>query len=810
MPDLIPKELKTAATTASQSLNKVVSNASAVTQGVLNGPVNSLDLKSAALSGLTNFGKNLLGNLPGIDVVTGAASIAAGEPNLGKLITTNGFKLPVAEKPPFPNVLNNFSSFNYHFTLSVLSDVHINDPDNTYRKGNLGTIILASAGSAPDKNLITTAYGQYDFFIENLRLSTVVGLNKATGNSNAISFSFQIIEPYSMGLFFQSLQTAAIQNRYNNYLDVPLLLTIKFKGHVGPENLNITLDGTTKMLPLKLREVNMRVTAKGCTYDVEAYPWNEQGFSDIFNVVKTDINIQPDEKKPKTIQSVLQTSEKSLQAVVNANLKKQTQDGTTDFYDEILILFPPDPKSGSGASSQAPNESDRGATQAGDSQSSDIFTSLGVARGTNSTLIQGEGESAVNAIGRAGLGLNVFNKGDTPFAKDNFAYDEASGTYKRGKMTINPNIADFKFAQGSTIQDIINQVILMSDYGRQALDQAKRTPQGQIVWWRIETQMYLKPLPEDSRKGQKPKLIVFRVLPYLVNASVFMPPNDKAPGLDNQKKESLKEYNYIYTGKNIDVLDFQINFNTGFYKVLNADSGKSSETHQGVSAQTGGAAEEQGPNKQKNPAGSAPPTVGTPVTNQYVGTGTSTAKNGGTGVDDAATIAARQFHDLATTGADMINLNLTILGDPYYIVDSGVGNYTAGATEFQNLNSDGAMDYQTGEVYITVNFRTPIDINTKTGFYNFGDSRPVQQFSGLYKVMQVESTFNRAKFTQTLSLVRMVGQDNENAKEGKNPIPDQPQPQSQSGGFENSEDATENAYEGTDEYATGENGEGLV
>lgn len=798
MANLVPKEFSAAATTASQAVNKVVANASAVTAGVLNGPTSALDFKGAALNGITNLGKSLIGNIPGVEILTGAASIAAGQFDLGKLITTNGYKTPVQATPPFKNVLNDFTSFNYHFTLSVLPDTHINDPDNTYRQGNLGTIILASAGAAPESQLVETAYGKYDFYIENFRLNTVVGLNNATGNSNAISFSFNIIEPYSMGLFFQALQTAALQNNYLNYLDVPLLLTIKFKGHVGPENLNITLDGTTKMLPLKLREVNMRVSAKGCTYEVEAYPWNEQGFSDIYNKVRTDINIQPDEKKPKTVQSLLQTSEKSLQAVINKNLKKQSENKTTEYYDEVLILFPPDPKSGTGASAQAPNENDRGATQTGDSESSNIFTNLGVARGANTTLIQGEGEQAVSVIGRAGLGLNLFNKGDTPFAKDNFAYDETTGIYKRGNMTINPNIADFKFAQGSTVQDIINQVILMSDYGRQALDEAKRTPQGQVVWWRIETQMYLKPLPEDNRRGVKPKLIVYRVLPYLVSASVFMPPNDKAPGLENQKKESLKEYNYIYTGKNIDVLDFNIEFKAGFYKVLNADSGKNSETHQGLSAATGGSAAEQGSNNQANPPGSPPPPVGTPVRNEYVKTKSGTAKNGGTGLDDAATIAARQFHDLATNGPDMINLNMTILGDPYYIVDSGVGNYTAGATEYQNINTDGAMDYQTGEVYITVNFRTPVDLNTTTGFYNFGDSRPVQQFSGLFRVLSVESLFNRGKFTQVLSLVRMPGQDNPNAKEGVNPVPDIPMPDEDWGGWDNQVDETD-GEEATDE-----------
>ena len=114
---------------------------------------------------------------------------------------------------------------------------------------------------------------------------------------------------------------------------------------------------------------------------------------------------------PKTVESLLKTSAKSLKNSINKNFKKQQTDNTTENFDEIDIEFPPD----------------------------------------------------VNAIGKAGLGLNVFNKGDTPFGRDNFVYDEATGIYKRGKIAINPNTADYKFAQGGTITDIINQVILISD-----------------------------------------------------------------------------------------------------------------------------------------------------------------------------------------------------------------------------------------------------------------------------------------------------------------------------------------------------------
>ena len=101
----------------------------------------------------------------------------------------------------------------------------------------------------------------------------------------------------------------------------------------------------------------------------------------------------------------------------------------------------------------------------------------------------------------------------------------------------------------------------------------------------------------------------------------------------------------------------------------------------------------------------------------------------------------------------MIDLNMQILGDPYFIAQSGAGNYTAQPTQFHNLNDDGSVSYQNGEVDIIINFRTPIDINQSTGMYNFGpntDTAPVMQFSGLYKLTNISSVFSGGTFKQTL------------------------------------------------------------
>jgi hypothetical protein len=104
----------------------------------------------------------------------------------------------------------------------------------------------------------------------------------------------------------------------------------------------------------------------------------------------------------------------------------------------------------------------------------------------------------------------------------------------------------------------------------------------------------------------------------------------------------------------------------------------------------------------------------------------------------------------------MTTLDMEIIGDPYFIVQSGTGNFTAQPTQYSNLNSDGSINHQSGEVDILVNFRTPVDINQSTGLYDFGKnaSAPVAMFSGLYMVRVLTSTFSKNEFKQVLQLQR--------------------------------------------------------
>jgi len=117
----------------------------------------------------------------------------------------------------------------------------------------------------------------------------------------------------------------------------------------------------------------------------------------------------------------------------------------------------------------------------------------------------------------------------------------------------------------------------------------------------------------------------------------------------------------------------------------------------------------------------------------------------------------------------MINLELDILGDPYFLGDSGMGNFT--------LVDDESMEWQKGEVYIRLRFRMPEDANTSSGLYDFGgDGKPVREFSGYYRVHQCASIFNRGKFTQKLTLVKKLGVVDAGGGSfpPKEPMPDDP------------------------------------
>ena len=761
-------DLGGAATTLGATVNKVVSNtglASGLTavSNSIGGAAGAI--KDSITSGFGGLNLSSVTNLiPGAAQVQSALSNAKSNVNkLGNLFenaASGTVKVPSGTKPgePIPNVLHYYSSFNYIFSLSVLDDFAINFPNETYRKGIIGPLILKSANGNPGDRLPTpyktksNPSGSFEFFIENFSISSAIGMEKRTGNSNATGFKMKIVEPYSMGLFFEVLQTAALAAGHPNYTQCPLLLTLEFKGHIDADLQNQQIDKTTKYFPLKLSTLGMKVSGKGSEYDIEAYPFNESAYSSIYSELKTEASITG-----QSVKEMLQTGKDSLQAVLNRRLQQAVRRKDVNVADQILITFPKDVATGPVIT----NDDDGNPLPATTSPTAlaqggaDLFKKLNTKESSiNKTQVQEDG--TFNDIGSSTMGFSLYRTGPSPFTEDSVSYDKDTGIYSRGNVTMNPKEGVFKFAQGTDIINAINQVILMSEYGRTALTQISES--GFVQWWRIETQMFYIPTDENLAKtGVKPKLVVFRVVPYQVSAGLFLPPNTANPGTEKQNEAVLKEYNYIYTGKNTDIIDWNIEFEAGFYTAMNADGSKNNGDA-AINANSSGASDGPQQSTPSTPNGQAPVDGQIPTTVLKDGVLTSTAYKGGGSLDDNASLAARQFHAALTSGVDMVALDLTILGDPYFLGDSGMGNYSAVSTDNPHLTADGSLNYQNGEVHVRVNFKNPIDIDQASGLYDF-TSTAVSQFSGLYRVVTVESSFSRGKFTQQLKMFRLKGQE---------------------------------------------------
>lgn len=722
-----------------------------------------------------------------VNTVVSYVGLATGISNTISRIFTN-VTLPMA------NPLSSYATYNYVLSIGVLSTADLNNPEGTYMAGKRIPLLCKTAGADPN-NRVNTPFGKFEFYIENLVLDSVIGL-VANKNTNVATMEFDIIEPYSMGMFMVALQQASLDQGYTNWRETPLLMTISFQGN--QQNGTLTnISNTTRYIPFKLGEMTMKTTERGTTYHFTAYAHNTAALTEEKAGLKSDASV-----KGKTVQEMLQTGEKSLQVVVNQRLKQYKEDGIVDVPDEVLILFPIDQaSSASGAPVDA--ESTASATTNVSASGADLYKKLGVVRSSSTqNLVQDNGQC--NLLGRASMGYNLEKKADPVMSKDNKVYDEKSTTWDQSQNTVDLEEGNLKFTQDTDIPSVINQVLLASNYPNYLLSSEAVDKEGMRPVWKIDTQVYdIESDANLGKTGVRPKLIVYRVIPYAAHASHMSAPNVKPPGIDNLKKQAVKVYDYIYTGKNTEVLKFEIDFSYGFNNVFAADNFKRGQDVQLASKQAGAylsglldsviggifgdigntinsIASAFGGNLPipnitgivgavTGLAGNSPSRdIGTiPTQASYRGTSTSTDGMGGGGLENAINRSARYFYDAFTSSNNMVMLDMEILGDPYWIAQSGISNYTSKQTQYNNLNADMTVNYQNGEVHVLVNFKTPIDINQATGLYDFGgggNTAPVSYFSGLYTVNIVKSVFNHGRFTQTLTGYRVPQQ--ENKKEG--------------------------------------------
>lgn len=674
------------------------------------------------------------------------------------------------------NPLRSYASYNYKITLGCVSDAELASPESSFRSTGLKNIICQTGGGGLTQRVRTFSEDNYgltgEYYIEDLEVEALIAPNSQTGTASGTKILFTIIEPYSMGQLLEAFQISAMQASYTNYIEAPYILKIEFKG-VDEDSKFLPIDSsqniTPKYIPIKLTNIEFEVDGQGSRYTVEAIPYNEQALTDEVARVPTDVSVAGNQ-----VQEYLQQGERSLSRILNDRKATREDTSVAPSEDRYIIMFPID-KQGATRVVENARVNNNSATENPFEINRTLSRTLpGAADGTpqGSTsppsntvfdLLVAYAENNVNEIGRAVLTEDSNDGGNRVMGQaDTAVYQDGPLRYvQRTQVDTADLVRVGQYTQGTNIIGIIEDVILNSDYGRALAERPAEN--GLKKWFKVETQVFVNSDTQtELRQGKKPKIYVYSVVPFWADEAKFLGPGRTPANTEELKALACKEYNYFYTGKNEDVLDFQIEFKGAFYQNLYADLMQGNAPRRTGSA--GETVANQNPPATEVSGGGVGATSGGELSEAKAPTRDGYQRSlvpnglGVTASQGTKRAIAEAFHNTLINGdTDMVQAEMEIWGDPFWIPTSGMGNYNAPPSGVKrNTNADGTVDYQNEEVLIVVNFRTPIDYVTG-GQMQF--SKIVKPFSGLFQVTQVTNTFSRGQFKCSLELLRRRGQN---------------------------------------------------
>jgi len=680
------------------------------------------------------------------------------------------------------NVLNSYRSVNYIFTLAALDMFAANTPAS-YRDSELNNVILKSGGKgttglsgkvtpqqrtytpstkSADGNVTTkstpttkantaTTYidfsgevlvdtfnkdspGRFDMFIENIEVESTWTASDIASVSQPNSIKFDVIEPYSINGFIEALQASAIASGYPTYTNASFLLKLEFIGYPDTDKFTKaeSVPLSTRYFPIRITNVEVTIDEKGTKYAVKAVPWNEAGFGNA-SVIKSPIKISGG-----TVSELLADLAKNLnQQVVDSD--KDSSKIPFTVHDTYEIKFP--------------SWSDRQGF-VGEQNKISKASAVDPLR-DNASYIFAELDKNPNPDAYDPKSKNQ------PTTQENSANPEIKKTVILGKKTV-------QFPENSRITECIASVIRDSEYLKTMLKALSSKEEcytvidtfGMVEYFMVQVDVYNKGTINPISK--KPfQNYTFNVVPHKIHYTRIPGYGGQVLDTDKLKQLSQREYNYIYTGKNTDVLSFKLNFNTLYFEALPKSLGGNDGVPSRYAAGRNGRTD---PKINADNLTIARESGGMSAGVQVDASQTSVrTDSGGVSTDDPYAVMARNMHDaIVNSKGSMLTGEIEIIGDPYYISTGGIGGYNPRPVPGNpRSTTDGEIAHNYGDCFITINFANPIDISTleRGGrMYFKGASYEPVPFSGVYRVTTLVSTFRDGKFQQKLSVIRVPGQ----------------------------------------------------
>ena len=678
---------------------------------------------------------------------------------------------------PVPNPLHDFESYTYNLSLHALSVTQFNNISSNpggYVPNN--NVLIASGGKY---NNNTTAnqpyprnyYFEEDFYFDELRMSTVINTTKRSKFSNVIEISFKIIEPN--GFTLPQRLISAVEDPVRgvggkNYLKQPFLLQIDFQGYKSGEFADAGINGAnglkehSKRIPIRLLDMQTRVTHRGTEYSITAAPYNHTAFDP--TVVRTPAEFVV---KAKVVQDIFGAGNIPNNSATNTNSSDGREGDTYNaFYTGQLTYTGSTQIQGNGLTDRYNKWwTDLAARNVG-LKPNKINVVFHPTIAPKEIYIQGPNSTS-----------NAATSNDT--SKE--AAQQAGGVKKGGIIW---QAGTLTIPAGTSIQDMVIWAVTNSQYMQEQIrgsDEEKLSTRTDKL---LEPLSLVKIIPRvkvleyDSTRDEYQYEITYFVRPWSTNSRHPYAPNGRTDGY-------VKEYTYMFGGGrslngevlgNKDVIDVDIDFNMLFYNQVTAFRNKDKLFATGSTVGDPSIAN-QTPDGTPNASSNLPADPNNPP--NLPGTQDTVARASTkfisndvrgqrrTGANPGAAVTSQDIlrTQLIDSRGDMLNLKLKIIGDPTFIKQDDIF-YDQGLTLIPGLLTPNySISTDRTELYVQVNFRSPIDYDETTGLANPNQSLySYSVFSGIYKVITVDNVFSRGQFIQTLDLVRLSVSDEQRVK----------------------------------------------
>ena len=661
---------------------------------------------------------------------------------------------------PRPNPLFEYANYIYSLSMHVVPPTKYNELMNGVVEyvpiyNGVCTVLIASGGRRAEGTFARHPRFNEDFFFESFKMTTVVGMNVRSKNANSIELSFTIVEPYGLTLFDRILGLAG-DIGVRNWMEMPFMMEIGFYGNTDEGDLMTPIPNQTKYIPIRLIAVKTKVTGRGAEYQCQAIPYNHHAYSEsnastpaFFEVTATTVkdffsatgsagsatasfavNAASKERMETELAAAAQEGGRDS-AAIQAAIRKRYADINTNLNATPYQV---------GSYAAAMNSYQLELVKNKNQEQPTIY----VFEFTDPKMLESKVVFPPKTVNNRTPMTNIVKEGVS-------AARAAAGLPVAGVKT---DTEVFAINAGTSVIDVINMVMRNSEYIRGPLSDSNKTGSANaqeiankegkpINWYRIVPKVEL--MEFDTKQDIYGKRITYYIQPYKYYNSKFK----DAPAA--QPDAYSKEYDYLYTGKNDSIINFDFDFDTMFYTSITANREKAQKTV--VQQENAPTADEPGG------AGDTSVTFQSKQT-KYI-SGNADVPNPAS--PDPTGVLVNDFHKsmLSSSRGDMINVNLKIVGDPEFIKQDDVyfnpSNNPLQGTQAL-IDKHNSIIFDAAEIFALLTFRTPVDIDDNTGLMNFDPKSTTSSFSGLYKVITVDHEFQSGQFTQALSLIRIWDQ----------------------------------------------------